>query len=70
MRHILHLDPCRIIVSFNWSLHQRLILHNNPVRRGLVDHPTDWPWSSARFYAGEKDVPLVMDPLAAFVGLG
>src|SRR6266852_8638682 len=37
-----------------------------PVRRGLVDHPTDWPWSSARFYAEEKDVPLVMDPLVEF----
>ena len=45
-------------------------IHNNPVRRGLMDHPTDWPWSSARFYAGEKDVPLVMDPLVEFVGLG
>ena len=45
-------------------------IHNNPFRRGLVDHPTDWPWSSARFYAGEKDVPLVMDPFVKFVGLG
>src|SRR5688572_9954426 len=27
-------------------------IHNNPVRRGLVDKPTDWPYSSARFYAG------------------
>jgi len=44
-------------------------VHNNPVRRGLVDQPTDWPWSSAWFYAGEKDVTLVMDPLVEFVGL-
>jgi hypothetical protein len=44
-------------------------IHNNPVRLGLVDHPTDWPWSSARFYAGGKDVAPVMDPLVEFVGL-
>jgi len=44
-------------------------LHNNPDRRGLVDQPMGWPWSSARFYPGEKDVALVMDPLLEFVGL-
>jgi putative transposase len=38
-------------------------LHNNPVRRGLVAKPTDWYWSSARFYAGIKPVPIEMDPL-------
>lgn len=27
-------------------------IHLNPVRRGLVSRPTDWKWSSARFYAG------------------
>lgn len=27
-------------------------IHANPVRRGLVTSPTDWGWSSARFYAG------------------
>lgn len=37
-------------------------IHNNPARRGLVNCPTDWPWSSARFYAGLEDVPLKMDP--------
>lgn len=25
-------------------------MHNNPVKRGLVQHPGDWPWSSWRFY--------------------
>ncbi|WP_391731832.1 transposase [Tautonia sociabilis] len=24
-------------------------LHQNPVRAGLVAHPCDWPWSSARY---------------------
>ena len=26
-------------------------IHNNPVRKGLCEKPTDWKWSSARFYA-------------------
>jgi putative transposase len=38
-------------------------IHNNPVRRGLVKCPEDWPWSSARFYAGCLDVSIQMDPL-------
>jgi hypothetical protein len=25
-------------------------MHNNPVKRGLVRQPGDWPWSSWRFY--------------------
>ena len=25
-------------------------IHWNPVKRGLVDRPEDWPWSSCRFY--------------------
>ena len=32
-------------------------IHNNPVRRGLVTQPGDWPWSSYRFWTyGEKGV--------------
>jgi putative transposase len=26
-------------------------MHRNPVKRGLVDKPEDWPWSSFRHYA-------------------
>ncbi len=36
-------------------------IHDNPVRRGLVGLPTDWPWSSARWYEGMDDVVLSMD---------
>jgi putative transposase len=25
-------------------------MHRNPVTRGLVEHPGDWPWSSCSFY--------------------
>ncbi|MFO0865252.1 MAG: hypothetical protein U0744_11495 [Gemmataceae bacterium] len=38
-------------------------IHNNPVRRGLAASPTDWIWSSARFWSGDKNVPIRMDPL-------
>jgi putative transposase len=38
--------------------------HNNPVTRGLVNEPGDWPWSSYRWYQGERDVPLRIDSLS------
>jgi len=32
-------------------------IHRNPVNRGLVARPEDWPWSSFRHYAtGETGV--------------
>jgi putative transposase len=36
-------------------------IHNNPVRRGLVDFATDWRWSSARWYAGLDNAMLEID---------
>lgn len=37
-------------------------IHQNPVRRGLVENPSDWEWSSARDYEGESGVvPLRRD---------
>jgi putative transposase len=38
-------------------------LHANPVRRGLVAKPEDWEWSSARWYAGIRPVPMEMDSM-------
>jgi putative transposase len=35
-------------------------IHTNPLRRRLVERPTDWVWSSARFWAGMEGV-LEMD---------
>jgi len=29
-------------------------MHANPVVRGLVEHPKDWPWSSWSFYMKEE----------------
>ncbi|WP_109486651.1 REP-associated tyrosine transposase [Occallatibacter savannae] len=42
--------------DFNvWSEEKRIeklrYIHRNPVRRGLVDKPEDWEWSSFRHYA-------------------
>lgn len=36
-------------------------IHANPVRRELCKSPTDWKYSSARFWEGHHDVPLKMD---------
>jgi hypothetical protein len=37
-----------------WTLKKRdeklNYMHDNPVKRGLVKQPGDWPWSSWRFY--------------------
>ena len=37
--------------------------HNNPVRRGLVNDPSDYLWSSHNWYLGEKMVPVEMDEI-------
>jgi len=48
--------------DFNVYSEEKLIekldyMHRNPVQRGLVTHPEDWRWSSARHYAtGEEGV--------------
>lgn len=36
-------------------------VHWNPVKRGLVEEPTDWAWSSARWYAGEREGQVPID---------
>ena len=38
-------------------------LHANPVRRGLVAKVENWEWSSARWYAGMRPVPIEMDSM-------
>jgi hypothetical protein len=45
----------RRFYDFNiWSSHKKNeklnYMHFNPVRRGLVDHPKSWSWSSYRHY--------------------
>ncbi len=36
-------------------------MHNNPVKRGLVKQPGDWPWSSWRYYFWNDTSLLAMD---------
>lgn len=38
-------------------------IHANPVRRGLVDRPTDWFWSSAAAHAGLRATPIAVDSI-------
>ena len=48
-----------------WSEKKRLekldYMHANPVKRGLVSSPDQWPWSSFRFYHLEDSSLLAMD---------
>jgi putative transposase len=36
-------------------------IHENPVRRGLVDRAEDWRWSSAHWHAGRRDASIPID---------
>jgi len=38
-------------------------IHNNPVRRGLAETPTEYRWSSARWLEGDRDWGPTLDPL-------
>jgi putative transposase len=35
-------------------------IHRNPVTRGLVAAPADWPWSSFRAYALQESGPVTV----------
>ncbi len=44
------------------TLHSMIdYIHANPVRRGLVERPEDWLWSSATWYAGLRPVAIEID---------
>ena len=36
-------------------------VHDNPVRRDLASRAVDWPWSSARAWAGDEDALVSID---------
>jgi len=36
-------------------------IRQNPVERGLVEKPEDWKWSSARWYAGQREGQIPID---------
>jgi putative transposase len=58
----------RRFYDFNvWSLKKRVeklhYMHMNPLKRKIVDHPKDWPWSSVSFYANPKHGLIPVDPI-------
>jgi putative transposase len=58
----------RRFYDFNvWSLKKKVeklhYMHMNPLKRKLVDHPKDWPWSSFSFYANPKYGLIRVDPI-------
>src|SRR6202790_3592570 len=58
----------RRFYDFNvWSLKKRVeklhYMHMNPLKRKLVDHPRDWPWSSFTFYPDLKSGLIRVDPV-------
>ena len=50
-----------------WTEKKRLeklkYMHGNPVKRGSVDSPEKWPWSSFRFYFLADASVLALDRL-------
>jgi REP-associated tyrosine transposase len=36
-------------------------MHENPVKRGQVKHPGEWPWSSLPFYQGKAAALVRID---------
>ena len=51
--------------QFHLLIEEKLnYMHNNPVKRGLVSSPEEWPWSSFRFYYLNDSTLLSMDRLA------
>ena len=53
----------RNIIEPDTLRHSINYIHLNPVRRGLVEMPNDWPWSSARQFAGINASTIQMNPL-------
>jgi putative transposase len=54
--------------DFNvWSQKKKLeklqYMHMNPIKRKLVSHPKEWPWSSFSFYSGRKAGLIRIDPV-------
>ncbi|MBD3233203.1 MAG: hypothetical protein GF315_05720 [candidate division Zixibacteria bacterium] len=51
-RNIYKMDTIKAVIDY---------IHHNPVRKGLVDNPADWKWSSAGFYYCGSNSPLGID---------
>ena len=56
----------RRFYDFNvWSQKKKVeklaYMHQNPVKRGLVENLKDWPWSSYAFYQGKGEILIPVD---------
>jgi putative transposase len=53
---------------YNWDTIHKAVeyIEWNPVRRGLVNDPIDWIWSSARVRAGKSDGAGIVDEVSEF----
>ena len=38
-------------------------IHMNPVRRGLVEKPAEWTWSSLAWFLGVWEPRIIPDPI-------
>jgi len=52
--------------DFNVITHRKFVeklryIHRNPVERGLVERPEDWPWSSFRHYLTGEIGPVEIE---------
>ena len=58
--------------DFNvWTEKKRIeklrYIHRNPVKRGLVASPEQWPWSSYRWYLSEEKGPVKINDTSILV---
>ncbi len=51
----------RSVYSYKALQEMVTYLHNNPVRRGLVENPEDWKWSSSKEWIVPGSGPLRID---------
>ncbi|MCF6284553.1 MAG: transposase [Candidatus Hydrogenedentes bacterium] len=51
----------RNVITYPTLEHMVNYTHNNPVRRGLVDDPADWKWSSYNEWKNPGSGPLSLD---------
>jgi len=58
----------RRFYDFNvWSRKKKIeklgYMHANPLKRGLVENPGEWPWSSYAFYQQRGELLIQVDPV-------
>jgi putative transposase len=73
-KKLLHKKECEYQI-WQESFHPELIIsdemlfrkfdyiHMNPVKKGLVENPEDWRYSSAAYYRLDKKVDIIIDAL-------